>query len=378
MSEMQDAVQIIRVTYEGIEMFFRVGNGGFQALKEMAGILKTLLEQEKLEGRTSVKQLLKKGGDLQVFSFDTGDMTKVKELLKKHGVLYAMLPDLNKKDGKSEILFHSEAAPRIKAIIELLNAGKIETMEDYLEQADKEELQEFLKSENQKKKETDFMDFDFYAVGMYFAQNPEGSLEGIKEKLSMTDEELEPILKYMKKSGLMDQDKKTGKILFSMKAENFKDYFFSDAWKENVTIHKKEENPDKEKVKKRYQEEKKKNPKINGITIDRKLFYEETQDALKTRIPGRMHEFLWIPKSDSSLINHGKTIYTDLHKDKEYQIVDDNNQELYRITGEELYTRHYDPVNHKREEQQRREIQKQKVQKKKRNKKVSETKRGGR
>ena len=152
MSEMQDAVQIIRVTYEGIEMFFRVGNGGFQALKEMAGILKTLLEQEKLEGRTSVKQLLKKGGDLQVFSFDTGDMTKVKELLKKHGVLYAMLPDLNKKDGKSEILFHSEAAPRIKAIIELLNAGKIETMEDYLEQADKEELQEFLKSENQKKK----------------------------------------------------------------------------------------------------------------------------------------------------------------------------------------------------------------------------------
>lgn len=55
-------------------------------------------------------------------------MSKVKELLKKHGVLYAMLPDLNKKDGKSEILFHSEAAPRIKAIIELLNAGKMETI----------------------------------------------------------------------------------------------------------------------------------------------------------------------------------------------------------------------------------------------------------
>lgn len=98
-------------------------------MKDMAGILKTLLDQEKLEGRTSVRQLLKKGGDLQVFSFDTGDMAKVKELLKKHGVLYAMLPDLNKKDGKSEILFHSEAAPRITAIIELLNAGKIETIQ---------------------------------------------------------------------------------------------------------------------------------------------------------------------------------------------------------------------------------------------------------
>ena len=91
-----------------------------------------------------------------------------------------------------------------------------------------------------------------------------------------------------------------------------------------------------------------------------------------------MHEFLWIPKSDSTLINNGKTIYTDLQKDKEYQIVDDNNQELYRITGEELYTRHYDSVNHKREELQRREIQKQKVREKKRKKKVSEPKRGGR
>ena len=79
------------------KMFFRIGSGGFKALKDMVGILKTLLDQEKLEGRTSVRQLLKKGGDLQVFSFDTGDMAKVKELLKKHGVLYAMLPDLNKK-----------------------------------------------------------------------------------------------------------------------------------------------------------------------------------------------------------------------------------------------------------------------------------------
>ena len=375
---MQDAVQIIRVTYEGIEMFFKVGSGGYRALKDMAGILKTLLDQEKLEGRTSVRQLLKKGGDLQVFSFDTGDMAKVKELLKKHGVLYAMLPDLNKKDGKSEILFHSEAAPRITAIIELLNAGKIETMEDYLDHADKEDLQEFIKSENQKKKEYDFMAFDFYAVGMYFAKNPEGSLAGVKEKLSMTDEELEPILKYMKKRGLMDQDKKTGKVLFSMKAESFKEYFFSDAWKEDINFSTKEENPDKEEVQKRYQKEKKKNPKVNGITIDRKLFYEETPEALKTRIPGRMHEFLWIPKSDSVLINEGKTIYTDLQKDTEYQIVDDNNQEPYRITGEELYSRHYDPVSRKREEQQRREMQKQKMQDKKKRKAVSEPKRGGR
>lgn len=347
MSEMQDAVQVIRVTYEGLEMFFKVGSGGYRALKDMAGMLKKLLDQEKLEGRTSVRQLLKKGGDLQVFSFDTGDMSKVKELLKKHGVLYAMLPDLNKKDGKSEILFHSEAAPRIKAIIELLNAGKIETMEDYLDHADKEELQEFIKSENQKKKEHDFKAFDFYAVGMYFAQNPQGSFQGAKEKLSMSEEELEPIVNHMKKTGLLDEEKKTGKLLFSMQPKDFKEYFFSDVWKEELYLDQTEETPDKTEIRKRYQEEKKKNPKVNGITIDRKLFYEETPEALKTRIPGRMHEFLWIPKADSTLLNGGKTVYTDLYKDKEYQIVDENNQEKYRISGEELYTRHYDSVSRK-------------------------------
>jgi hypothetical protein len=377
-SEMQDAVQVIRVTYEGLEMFFKVGSGGYRALKDMAGMLKKLLDQEKLEGRTSVRQLLKKGGDLQVFSFDTGDMSKVKELLKKHGVLYAMLPDLNKKDGKSEILFHSEAAPRIKAIIELLNAGKIETMEDYLDHADKEELQEFIKSENQKKKEHDFKAFDFYAVGMYFAQNPQGSFQGAKEKLSMSEEELEPIVNHMKKTGLLDEEKKTGKLLFSMQPKDFKEYFFSDVWKEELYLDQTEETPDKTEIRKRYQEEKKKNPKVNGITIDRKLFYEETPEALKTRIPGRMHEFLWIPKADSTLLNGGKTVYTDLYKDKEYQIVDENNQEKYRISGEELYTRHYDSVSRKREEEQRRAIQKQKVQEKKRKKKISEPKRGGR
>lgn len=38
---MQDAVQVIRVTYEGLEMFFKVGSGGYRALKDMAGMLKS-------------------------------------------------------------------------------------------------------------------------------------------------------------------------------------------------------------------------------------------------------------------------------------------------------------------------------------------------
>ena len=59
----------------------------------------------------------------------------------KYGILYSILPDLNKSDGMSEILFHSQAAPRIKSIMEQIQNSKIETMDDYFANAEPEELE---------------------------------------------------------------------------------------------------------------------------------------------------------------------------------------------------------------------------------------------
>lgn len=61
---------------------------------------------------------------------------------------------------------------------------------------------------------------------------------------------------------------------------------------------------------------------MNAITIDQKLVYEETEHHIKTRIPYRKNEFIWLDKSEISWINDHKTIFAGLEKKKEYAILD--------------------------------------------------------
>ena len=117
MSELQDAAQIIRVTFEGTEILMKLGKANIDFVKGVCAVFINMLRQEKLAGKTSVKKLLKSGGDLQVYKFETKDLSLVKKLADQYGILYSVLPDLNKSDGMSEILFHSQAAPRIKSIM---------------------------------------------------------------------------------------------------------------------------------------------------------------------------------------------------------------------------------------------------------------------
>ena len=64
--EIQEAVQIIRVAYDGIEIAMKVGSGGIAAMQKAIDFLKGMLDYEKSLGKTSMRKLLLKGGDLQV------------------------------------------------------------------------------------------------------------------------------------------------------------------------------------------------------------------------------------------------------------------------------------------------------------------------
>ena len=59
--EIQEAVQIIRVAYDGVEIAMKIGSGGLNAVKEVAQVLKGLLDYEKSLGKTSMRKLLKIG-----------------------------------------------------------------------------------------------------------------------------------------------------------------------------------------------------------------------------------------------------------------------------------------------------------------------------
>ena len=150
--EIQEAVQIIRVAYDGIEIAMKVGSGGISAMQKAIEFLKGMLDYEKILGKTSMRKLLMKGGDLQVLQFKTEDMKKVEKLAKKYGMLYSVLPDVNRTDGMSEVVFHTEAVPRANMLIQKLGFGQIATFDDYLKNGDEKSLgrlMEFLKGQKQ-------------------------------------------------------------------------------------------------------------------------------------------------------------------------------------------------------------------------------------
>ena len=58
--EIQGAVQIIRVAYDGIEIAMKVGSGGIAAMQKAIDFLKGMLDYEKSLGKTSMRKLILK------------------------------------------------------------------------------------------------------------------------------------------------------------------------------------------------------------------------------------------------------------------------------------------------------------------------------
>ena len=119
-------------------------------MQKAIDFLKGMLDYEKSLGKTSMRKLILKGGDLQVLQFNTEDMKKVEKMAKKYGILYSVLPDCNRKDGLSEVIFHTEAVPRVNMMIQKLKFGKIATFDDYLKNGDEKslgKLMDFLKKQ---------------------------------------------------------------------------------------------------------------------------------------------------------------------------------------------------------------------------------------
>ena len=53
--EIQEAVQIIRVAYDGIEIAMKVGSGGIAAMQKAIDFLKGMLDYEKSLGKTCMR-----------------------------------------------------------------------------------------------------------------------------------------------------------------------------------------------------------------------------------------------------------------------------------------------------------------------------------
>ena len=233
--EIQEAVQIIRVAYDGIEIAMKVGSGGLGAMQKAIDFLKGMLDYEKSLGKTSMRKLLMKGGDLQVLQFETKDMKKVEKMAKKYGILYSVLPDVNKKDGLSEVIFHTEAVPRVNMMIQKLSFGRIATFDDYLKNGDEKQLgrlMDFLKSQkmgNEKvhtaegARASAAMDGLIEKVGLFAMEKQSISVDAVQENFSINQSQAETVLKQLETIGVLgardeagEHKRKTKGILIGM------------------------------------------------------------------------------------------------------------------------------------------------------------------
>lgn len=345
--EIQEAVQIIRVAYDGIEIAMKVGNGGISAMQKAIDFLKGMLDYEKQLGKTSMRKLLMKGGDLQVLQFKTEDMSKVEKMAKKYGILYSVLPDMNKTDGMSEVIFHSEAVPRANMMIQKLEFGRIATFDDYLKNGDENTLgkmMDFLKKQ-QGKMGNEFpmkvhteegakinatIDGLIEKVGLFAMEKQSISVDEVKESFSIGNDQAETVIKQLETIGFIGAKDNDGQHKVMMDKEAFLNRVrgYQDLAQRMRAISAS------------------KNLNLSDVTISKNLIVEENNHAVKTRVPGTWGEnarYLWINKENIMDIHNGKTMLTFLDTSKNYKMYNEENRVLETKRGDELFT-HYDKV----------------------------------
>ena len=343
--EIQEAVQIIRVAYDGIDIAMKIGIGTLSQVKKAFDLIVALLDHEKLAGKTNMRKLLLKGGDLQVLQFATGDMEQVEKLAKKYGILYSALPDINKKDGMSEILFHTEAVPRVNMMLQKLKTGRIATIDDYLKNGDEKELDKVLsvlkghkkgngslhtETLSEQEKADGLSDGLLERAGLYAVEKADTSVEEISEKFNITTGQAGEVLERLEKTGVLKRTEEG----------RYQPVIDKNEFTERISRYK-EISSRMQTASQVY------NKNLLDISVSKQLIAEENDHAIKTRIPGTWGEnarYLWIEKEKISEIHSGKSILTSLEKDKEYKLYSSDNRIAGTMNGGQLYENHYDRV----------------------------------
>ena len=339
--EIQEAVQIIRVGYDGIEITMKLGGASIEQIKKFAGFLFAVMDHEKAMGKTDMRKLLVKGGDLQVLKFATGEQKQVEKLAKKYGILYSVLPDINKQDGMCEIIFHTEAVPRVNMMLQKLKSGRLATFDDYLNIGAKKEMDKVLSFlKKQKPKSGRFhTEEDARAgehllglvekAGMYASSKKDISAEEIRKKFHISYKQAEEAVGKLEEIGVLSSaDNGQHKVLMDQEAfikrirryQELAGRIKAAAAKENNFV---------------------------DITLSKKLATEENSHAVKVSLPGTWGEnarYLWIPKEQAAEIHNGKTLLAFLDCNKEYKLYSADNKPAGTMKGSILYKKHFDRV----------------------------------
>ena len=253
--------------------------------------------------------------EVQALQFKTEDMRKVERMAKKYGILYSVLPDCNKTDGMSEVIFHTEAVPRVNMMIQKLKFGRIATFDDYLKNGDEKslgKLMDFLRKQqgNEKShtvegdKVNSAIDGLIEKVGMFAMEKQAISVEQVKENFSINGEQAENVIKQLETIGVLGGRSEDGTHKVMMDKEAFTNRIrgyqsLADRMRAISAS---------------------KNTNLSDVTISKKLIAEENDHAVKTRVPGTWGKdvrYVWLHKENVMDIHNGKTMLTFLDTSKD-------------------------------------------------------------
>ncbi|MBR6229463.1 MAG: PcfB family protein [Eubacterium sp.] len=341
MSEMGDVVQIIRVEYEGVELVMKLGSASIHAVQKAISFIVNLLDYEKNKGKTSLRKLLMRGGDLHVAQFDEEDLKEMEKLCKKYGVLYSLVPKLNKNSTRREILFHNEAVPRMDRLTKKMSHPeriRLSTMDKFLDETDDKTLNafgDFVKEESKSDPKSHAgvgIENLLTKVGDYAMKKKNTSVDEMKKELEIPDESAKQALEKLSKIGVITMPDESGRFSTLMEPEDYEKKI-----KRLTELSQRMRRVAAEK-----------DTQLMDITIAKKMVESETLEAIMTRIPGTWGEearYIWVDKHDAMEIHDGKTILTYLDKNKSYDLFDKGNNKVGTIRGQELFRNHYSSVD---------------------------------
>jgi len=150
----ESADEFMRFTMDGAKVVAQITGAGAKQL--LALMLAILNDKKETIGKTKLKNMLKSGKELKVFTIREEDLKTFQKNAKRYGISYTALVDRKNKtkDGIVDILVKAEDAPRINRIVERFSlmvdeTAKIRTeVQKAIEDRNKKEQEEKQKNDD--------------------------------------------------------------------------------------------------------------------------------------------------------------------------------------------------------------------------------------
>lgn len=116
------AEKIVRMSLDGVEVVAKITG---ETAEHVANILiRAMRDHKQTRGKASLNTIIRSGKSITVFPLDDRDLKKFCQEAKKYGVLYHVLKDRDKTDGKCDIMVREEDRGKVNRILERFNLGK--------------------------------------------------------------------------------------------------------------------------------------------------------------------------------------------------------------------------------------------------------------